>query len=179
VVTEPRAGYGHACYAGARAAAGCDAAVFLDGDGSMAPEEIPLLLRPLIDNSADLVCGARRLDPALMPWHQRLGNRVIGLLLRRLHRVSLRELGPFRAVRMTTLVSLELRGSRFAWPAEMLARAAAGGARIVEVPVAYSARCGGRSKVGGSVRGSAQAGYEIVGALIRERLRPHRSATGR
>jgi glycosyltransferase involved in cell wall biosynthesis len=175
VVAQPLAGYGHACLAGVRAATGVDAAVFIDGDGSMAPEEVPHLLSPIAAGTADIVCGARRVDPRLMPWHQRAGNRLIGLLLRRLHGVHLQELGPYRAVRMTTLSSLDLQGSRYAWAAEMLARAAAQGARIFEVPVSYSERTGGRSKVGGSVGGSARAGREIIGALVRERVHPHRS----
>jgi hypothetical protein len=106
-----------------------------------------------------------------MPWHQRAGNRVIGTLLRLLHDVRLRELGPFRAVRMSTLAALDLPGSRYAWPAQLLARAARRGACIVEVEVGYRERTGGRSKVGGSLRGSMQAAWDISATLVAERIR--------
>jgi len=174
VVSNPPQGYGWACRAGSSSAAleGCDVLVFLDADGSMPPEAIGALVAPIRAGVADIVCGART-GPGLrsMPPHQRAGNRVIALLLRQLHGVRLSELGPFRAVRVSTLTSLELEGSRFAWPAQMLARAARNGARISEVAVEYGDRVGGRSKVGGSLRGSCLAVWDISSTLIGERLR--------
>ncbi len=167
VVEVVQRGYGHACLAGVRAAAGSEVVVFLDGDGSMAPEDIPRLVRPIVAGHADVVCGVRPRLPRLMPPHQRAGNRVIALLLRR-HGVRLPELCPYRAVRMTTLLSLDLPGSRFAWAAQMLARAAAQHARIVTLPVGYSERTAGSSKVGGSLRGSLAASWDIAQVLLRE-----------
>ena len=167
VVAVTRRGYGHACLAGVRAANGADVLVFLDGDGSMAPEDIPRLTAPIIEGSADLVCGIRPVDRSLMPAHQRAGNRVIGVLLRR-HGVRLPELCPFRAVRSTTLAALDLPGSRFAWPAQMLARAANHRARIAAVPVTYAERSAGRSKVGGSLCGSMAASWDIARILLAE-----------
>lgn len=171
VVAQPRRGYGWACRAGCDAASASDIVVFLDGDGSMPAESIPALLAPIIAGSADVVCGARIGLRAPMPWHQRAGNRVIGALLRSLHGVRVRELGPFRAVRTTTLAALGLPGSRYEWPAQLLARAARRGARIVEVEVGYRERAAGRSKVGGSLRGSFQAAWDISSTLVAERVR--------
>lgn len=171
VVTQPRRGYGWACRAGCDAAAASDVVVFLDGDGSMPADSIPALLAPILAGDADVVCGARVGRRTAMPWHQRAGNRVIGLLLRVLHGVRLRELGPFRAVRTTTLTALAMPGSRYEWPAQLLARAARRGARIVEVDVGYQERTGGRSKVGGSVRGSVLAAWDIGRTLVLERVR--------
>lgn len=167
VVAVTLRGYGHACRAGVDAAEGCEVVVFLDGDGSMAPEDIPRLVQPILDGVADVVCGVRHVDRHVMPVHQRLGNRVIGLLLRR-HGVRLPELCPFRAVRASTLQALDLPGSRFAWAAQLLARAAGQGARITSVPVGYSERTAGRSKVGGSLRGTILASWDISRALLRE-----------
>lgn len=171
VVSQPRRGYGWACRAGCDAAAGAATYVFIDGDGSMPADAIATLLAPIAAGTADVVCGARGAGNALMPWHQRLGNRVIGLLLRLLYGVRLRELGPFRAVRASTLVALELPGSRYAWPAQLLARAARQGARIAEVDVGYRRRAGGRSKVGGTLIGSLQAAWDISRTLVVERVR--------
>jgi glycosyltransferase involved in cell wall biosynthesis len=174
VVAEPRRGYGHACLAGVRACAGAGIVVFIDGDGSMPPEEIPSLIEPIAEGRADLVCGSRtaRREPGSMPVHQALGNRLALLLLRRLHGVPLTDLGPCRAVRGDLLRELGMRPSRFAWPAEMLARAARRGARITEVEVGYTRRRAGTSKVGGSLRGSVGAGMGIIGTLLWQRLGP-------
>ena len=167
VVSEPCAGYGWACLAGARAAAarGCDVLVFLDADGSMAPEDVDRLIAPIAGGRADLVVGARRHRRGVMPVHQRLGNRVIALLLR-WRRIPASELGPFRAVRTATWSGLALQGSRYAWPAEMLIRAAATGARIAEVSVGCEPRQAGRSKVGGSWSGTVHATWDIGRALL-------------
>lgn len=165
VVGCARAGYGHAARAGADAAGSAEVLVFLDADGSMAPEDVPLLLAPILAGEADIVLGRRRTGRGLMPWHQRIGNRVIAALLRR-HGIDAAELGPFRAVRGTTLAGLSLPGSRCAWPAAMLRLAASRGARIIEVEVGYGPRLAGRSKVGGSLRGSVLATWEIGRSLL-------------
>lgn len=170
VVTASQRGYGWACRAGCDAITGGEAVVFLDGDGSMAPEEIPELVKPLLADTADVVCGIRSVSRTTMPWHQRAGNHVISSLLR-WHGIHLAELAPFRAIRRSTLDALDLPGSRFAWPAQMLARAARRGARITSVPVGYASRIGGTSKVGGSLRGSLTAAWDISRVLTTERLR--------
>jgi len=170
VVQCDTAGYGYAARAGVDATGDAEVILFLDADGSMAPEDIPRLLAPILAGDADIVLGRRRGLRRLMPWHQRLGNRIIAVMLRR-HGLHVGELGPFRAVRASTLASLDLPGSRYAWPAEMLARAAVRGAVVVEVPVAYAPRLAGRSKVGGSLRGSLQATGDISRALLGRRPR--------
>jgi len=172
VVFEPHAGYGWACHAGVTEALAQRAEVvaFLDGDGSMPPSALPTLLEPIAVGTADLVCGRRRTPASAMPWRQRAGNRVIGLELRSLYGLALHELGPFRAIRASTLASLRMPPSRYAWPAEMLARAAASGARIVEVEVPYAERTAGRSKVGGSLRNSVLAAWDICGTLAIRRV---------
>ena len=172
VVAETRRGYGYACLRGIAAATQPDVIVFIDGDGSMAPEEIPRLLAPILSDQADVVCGSRRnrASAGSMPGHQAFGNWLSVKLLRLLYGARLTDLGPFRAVRASTLRSLQMRPSRFAFLAEMLARAARRGARIVEIEVGYQPRIAGRSKVGGSLRGSVEAGAEIIGSLIANRL---------
>ncbi len=174
VVHEPRRGYGHACRAGVDASPHAEVVVFLDGDGSMRVEEIPRLLAPIREGRADVVCGSRvaRGEAGSMPWHQATGNRLALALLRWLYGVQLTDLGPYRAVRGSTLRALDMPGSRFAWPAALLARGARRGARIVEVDVGYRHRVAGRSKVSGSVRGSLEAGAGIVATLLWQRVAP-------
>jgi glycosyltransferase involved in cell wall biosynthesis len=165
-------GYGKACLKGIAATAAKEAVVFIDGDGSMAATDIPALVAPILDDRADIVCGARQRTSGTMPLHQAWGNRLSTTLLRRLYGVRLSDLGPFRAVRRQTLDGLKMRASKFAWPAEMLARATRRGARIVEVPVGYRPRAAGHSKVGGTLRGSIGAGLGIIGALVWLRVAP-------
>lgn len=174
VVSEPRRGYGYACRAGVATLPDAVAIVFVDGDGSMPVEEIPRLLAPILAGDADVVCGSRTAlrERGSMPLHQALGNRLALVLLRRLYGVRLTDLGPYRAVRGSTLRGLHMPGSRFAWPAQLLARAALRGARIVEVDVGYRRRIAGRSKVSGSLRGSLQAGGGIVATLLWQRIAP-------
>lgn len=174
VVHQPRRGYGHACSAGVAAASDAEVVVFVDGDGSMPVEEIPRLAAPIREGRADIVCGSRTAlrDAGSMPWHQAAGNRLALHLLRTLYGLRLTDLGPYRAVRGSTLRALRMPGSRFAWPAAMLARGARRGARIVEVEVGYRQRLAGRSKVSGSVRGSLEAGGGIVATLLWQRVSP-------
>ena len=164
VVAEPRRGFGAACFAGLLAAR-ADVVCFMDCDGSLDPCELPLVSDPVAYGEADLVLGARRAQPGAWPFHARFANRVLALELRRRSGLRLRDLGPMRATRREALLALELQDRGFGWPLEMALRAAASGWRVREVEVSYRARAGGRSKVTGSVRGSARAVRDMAAAL--------------
>lgn len=169
VVREERRGYGYACAAGVAAAQG-DILVFMDGDGSFAPGELPSLLAPLHRGEADLVLGSRPLggmDLDAMPVHQRGGNRLVVWLLGRLYGVRLTDLGPFRAIRRDLLLDLKMQEHTYGWPVEMMVKTARGHARMVEVPVSYRRRTAGQSKVGGTVRGTVLAAYRIFRVTFR------------
>jgi glycosyltransferase involved in cell wall biosynthesis len=170
VVREARPGYGYACRAGALAASEADVLVFLDGDDSFLPEELPRLLRPIQAGQADLVLGSRpqgQIEAGSMPPPQRFGNWLVARLMRCLYRLPLTDLGPYRAVRRELLASLDMREMTYGWPTEMIVKAARRRARIVEVPVTYRARRTGQSKVSGTVRGTVLAGYRILSATFR------------
>jgi hypothetical protein len=167
VVTEMRRGYGSACWAGVSALGpDVEVAVFLDGDGSQRPEELPLVLEPIRAGRADLVLGARQLSGD-HPAHAALGTRLVAAFLAWRYRKRITDVGPFRAIRVDLLRQLDLRDRAFGWPVEMVVKAAARGARIVEVPVSHAARLGGRSKVAGTVIGSLRAGYGFLRATLR------------
>jgi glycosyltransferase involved in cell wall biosynthesis len=169
LVSEPRRGYGYACAAGA-AAAQEGVLVFLDGDGSSAPAEMPRLVEPLLQGRAELVQGSREMggiDPGAMPPHQRLGNRLAVWLINRLYGVSLSDLGPYRAVRADFLRSLRMGEMTYGWPTEMTVKAARRGARLLEVPVSTHRRRSGRSKVSGTLRGTLLAAWFILGVTLR------------
>lgn len=165
VVVQPRRGYGSACWAGVEAAREADIFVFLDGDGSFDGADITQLVAPILEGRADLVLGSRELGgvaPDAMPQHQRWGNRLVAWLLRWLYHIHVTDVGPFRAVRRSTLEALDMRERTYGWPTEMVVKAARQHARIVEVPTPYAARVGGVSKVGGTVRGSVLAAYHML-----------------
>lgn len=171
VVREERPGYGSACRAGLAASVGYDIVVYLDGDRSDDPCDLPRILAPILDGNADLVIGARRgagVAPGALPTHQRFGNFVATSLIWLLYRVRLRDLGSFRAIRREKLLALDMRDRTYGWPVEMVVKAARQRYRFHEVPITYHQRIG-VSKVGGTVKGSLRAGYAMVRTILRYR----------
>ena len=161
VIRESRPGYGSACLAGAKAAAGTDVIVFLDGDRSDDPQQLHTIAGPVLDNRADLVIGSRLkgvLEKGAMPLHGRLGNRLIVLLLRLLYRANITDIGSFRAIKAQTLCDLNMEQMTYGWPVEMVVKAARRGLRIQSVPINYRKRIG-ESKVTGTIRGTILATY--------------------
>jgi len=170
VVGEPRRGYGYACAAGVAETYQADIIVFLDGDYSFAPSDLPSLLAPINEDRADLVLGSRALGhiaPGAMPLHQRFGNQMVSRLMNILYGLSITDLGPYRAIRRSLLMQLDMQEMTFGWPTEMIVKAVHHGARIVEVPVSYHNRRYGQSKVSGTVRGTILAAWFILGVTLR------------
>jgi len=165
VVHEPRRGFGSACWAGLQAATD-DVVCFMDCDASLDPVALPLVAGYVERDEADLVMGARIAERGAWPVHARLANRVLALEVRRRTGLRLADLGPMRAARRQGLLSLNLRDRRSGWPLEMVLRAQEAGWRVRNVPVEYRER-EGRSKVTGTVRGTARA-IGDMGRLLRE-----------
>jgi len=176
VVIEERPGYGYACAAGVGVASdlGMEIMVFLDGDGSFDPGQIPDLVALIEDGRADLVLGSRStggMERGAMPPHARFGNWLMARLMRFLYGLRVTDLGPYRAIRADLLAALGMREMTYGWPTEMMVKAAKRGARVVEVPVRYRVRRGGRSKVSGTVRGTMLATYAILFVTLRYALK--------
>jgi glycosyltransferase involved in cell wall biosynthesis len=170
VVLEPKKGYGAACWAGFTAAADADILVFMDADGSFLPAEIPRLTAPITSGSVDLVLGTRTLrtdDARAIPIHARLGNRFIAGLIRLASTVRTTDLGPFRAIRRTSLEQLGMQERTYGWPCEMIVKAGKIGLRVLEVAVSYQPRTGGESKVSGSFLGSIGACLSMLKVMVR------------
>ena len=156
VVTEARRGFGAACMTGL-AAATADIVAFCDADASLDPTELPRVTGPIGSGDADLMLGARTgASWKAWPPHARLANAYLARRLRAATGAHLTDLGPMRACRRQALVDLGLEDRRFGWPLEMVLRAGSAGWRIDEVAVTYRPRVG-RSKVTGTVRGTARA----------------------
>jgi glycosyltransferase involved in cell wall biosynthesis len=180
VVVEPRRGYGSACLAGIAATTGCDVVVFLDGDHSDYPQDLPALLAPLQAGEADLVIGTRMVLPdarrALLP-QARWGNQLAVFLMRALFGMRCTDLGPFRAIRRDALLLLGMQDRDFGWTVEMQLRARLRGLRVREVPVRYRKRIG-TSKITGTLQGTLRAGCKILATIFAYRLRPPRWPDG-
>ena len=164
VVDEPVPGFGSACWAGLLAATD-DVVCFCDADGSLDPQDLPLVADPVLEHRVDLVLGARRPTArGAWPVHAKVANRALAWELRRRTGLAISDLGPMRAMRRDALLELGMLDRRFGWPLEMVLRAAAAGWRIEEVTVDYHQRSG-RSKVTGTVRGTARAIRDMAGVL--------------
>ena len=163
VVVEPARGFGAACWTGLRAAT-AEVVCFMDADASLDPLELARVSNPVLNGDADLVLGARVSQPGAWPVHARVANRLLARELRRRSGAPLTDLGPMRAARRAPLLDLGIADRRFGWPLEMVLRAAAAGWRIDEVAVTYRPRVG-RSKVTGTVRGTARAVSDMARAL--------------
>jgi glycosyltransferase involved in cell wall biosynthesis len=173
VLREPRRGYGRACLTGLGNVSSPDIVVFLDGDYSDRPSELPILLAPVIDNRADIALGSRlgkHSTRGAMAWHAAIGNRLAAALIRILHGVNISDLGPFRAARTDVLRQLNLEEPTYGWAVEMILKGALKGFRIVEVPVSYYPRIG-RSKISGTIKGTIGAAWFIFSRIVRYHFR--------
>jgi len=169
VIQEPCRGYGRACLTGLANAKHPDVVVFLDGDYSDRPSELPILLAPIVEGRADITLGSRlqdRRSAAALPWHQVLGNRLAASLIRLLYGLKISDLGPFRAARAEVLRALALEQTTYGWAVEMILKGALAGFRVVEVPVSYHPRIG-KSKISGTLKGTIGAGWFILSLIVR------------
>jgi glycosyltransferase involved in cell wall biosynthesis len=131
-------------------AQGYDFIVHMDSDGQVEPEEIPLLLAPLLAGEADLALGSRfcRAFPANLKRWKIVALRTLTGTLGLLTGARLTDIScGFRA--MTRQVALELEpGFDYDYIQESLLQALAARARTVDVPVTvhYGAEAGGMSR---------------------------------
>lgn len=178
VIRQPERGYGNACLSGMRYLRSLppseqpEIVVFLDGDYSDYPEQLPLVVAPILAGTHDLVIGSRQLggmEPGAMTFPQRFGNWLAPLLIRWLYGYRFSDLGPFRAIRWDKLLALDMQDRNFGWTVEMQVKAARQKLRCTEVPVRYRKRAGGKSKVSGTLKGAVLAGVKIIATIFKYR----------
>lgn len=173
IVTSPR-GYGAACAAGTEAAVSTSTIlVFMDGDGSDMVEDMPRFVAAVRDGDADFVIGSRMrgsVEPGAMLLSQKFAGAFVGALLRVTLGARYTDMGPFRAIRRSSLQSLRMSEMTYGWNLEMQIKAAKQGLRVLELPVNYRNRIGGTSKVSGDFRASFKAATRILGVFVRVAL---------
>jgi glycosyltransferase involved in cell wall biosynthesis len=169
-VIDAGRGYGRACLAAVLAAEDADIVVFMDGDGADDPGGIAKLVAPLRSGQYDFVIGSRargNREPGSIAWHQLAAGLLAGLGMRLLYGVRYTDMCALRAIRRDVLLELGMRERTYGWNLEMQMRAARAGLRILEIPVDYSCRSGGNSKVAGSLSGTIRAGARIIATFVR------------
>jgi glycosyltransferase involved in cell wall biosynthesis len=173
VLRENQKGYGYACLLGmdhiAKTAPDTDIVVFLDGDYSDYPEELLILIRPIVENEMDMVIGARvanlRLPNSMTP-QQVFGNWLATFLMKLFFDAKFTDLGPFRAIKYQKLLELKMEDKTYGWTVEMQLKALKQNFSYVEVPVRYRQRIG-VSKVSGTIKGTVMAGFKILGWIFK------------
>lgn len=112
------------------------ALITLDADGQHPPESIPALLEPIERGEADLVIGARRRDPAVMPFGRRCTNWLSSALVSRITRVKVPDSqSGFRAMTRAVAEAVRPAGARYEFETEFLIEAGRQGFRISAVPM--------------------------------------------
>ena len=182
VILEPQRGYGKACLAGIerviqrvrdeKLEPQKVVIAFCDADYSDHPNELPLLVHPIQKDEYDFVVGSRsrgNREQGSMPFQARFGNWLACSLMRLFWWHRFTDLGPFRAIRLSTLNQLEMNDENFGWTIEMQIKAVRKKCRILEVPVSYRRRIG-VSKISGTLSGTIRAGYKILFTIFKYRL---------
>lgn len=173
VVHAPQKGYGNACLTGMKylkSLKQCpDILVFIDGDYSDYPEQLPLVVKPIVEYDVDMVIGSRALgrqEPGAMEIHQRFGNWLATRMIRIFYGYHYTDLGPFRAIKWEKLMDLNMIDTNYGWTVEMQVKAARQKLVMEEVAVDYRPRIG-ISKVSGTIKGSIMAGQKIIWTIFK------------
>jgi glycosyltransferase involved in cell wall biosynthesis len=174
VVYENVRGYGSACLAGLShlISQPPQIVVFADCDGTLDPQEIHNLIKPIESGHADLVLGRRaRVERGALPIYQTFGNALACFLLHIFYGLTISDIPPYRASRWSLLQRLALSERNYGFPIETVALAARGGGRIEKVDVAYRLRAAGESKVTGSLSTALRAGVTMIALVLALRFR--------
>ena len=166
VLEEKRKGYGFACLKGMSYLENSnpEIVVFLDGDYSDYPENLDLIVDPILKGEVVFSLGSRiknLREKGSMTSSQIFGNALSCFLMRILYNSKFTDLGPFRAIRWDTLQSFEMKDKTFGWTIEMQLKILRRKLPYIEIPVRYRNRIG-VSKVSGTISGTILAGYKIL-----------------
>jgi hypothetical protein len=114
-----------------------------------------------------MAVGRRRpVRPGVWPWHARIGTTVLASWLRRSSGFGIHDLAPMRVCRREELLALDIQDRRFGYPLELMVKAARAGWTVTEIDIAYRSRAAGtKSKVSGSLRGTARAARDFAAVI--------------
>lgn len=173
VLNEPRKGYGHACLCGINYFNNLpkppEIVVFLDGDYSDYPEDLNIIIKPILEDQVDFVVGSRvksQRERGSMTPQQIFGNELASVLMSILYGGKFSDLGPFRAIKLAVLNKLKMQDKTYGWTVEMQLKILGNKFSYCEVPVRYKKRIG-KSKVSGTVVGTVMASIKILGWIFK------------
>lgn len=175
VLHEPRRGYGSACLKGLSyaLAKNFDIIVFIDADYSDHPDELPLLVQPIIEDGCDMVIGSRATgirEPGSMTPQALFGNWLSTFLIKLIWGYRFTDLGPFRAITVDALRKIGMEDTNYGWTVEMQIKAARHRLKTTEIPVSYRRRIG-VSKISGTLSGTIKAGWKILYTIAKYGLK--------
>ena len=122
----------------------------IDSDGSHRPEELPLLLAPILRGQADFVIGSRFLNnkPASARKLNAIGVRLFNALIKVFTRTEVTDSqSGYRVMKSEILKDLRLVSGGYEIESEMLVKTARRGFRVKEVPISFEQRTYGRSRL--------------------------------
>ncbi len=175
VLEESFPGYGSACLKGIsylkqlNSLDGNDIIAFIDGDYSDYPQYLTEIIKPIKTGNIDLVIGSRAMgkrEKGSMTVPQIFGNWLATSLLKMLYSAKFTDLGPFRAIRWSTLLDLNMQDKTYGWTVEMQLKIVKQGYKYIEIPVPYRKRIG-FSKISGTIKGTFLAGYKILWTIFK------------
>ena len=173
VLFQPKQGYGNACLLGIQHLLSLEEppyiVVFIDGDYSDYPDQLPRLVTPIYTENYDMVIGSRMIghvEKGALTIQQRVGNKIASFLLKHLYKVSYTDLGPFRAIKYQSLLDIKMADKTYGWTVEMQIKAAKLKMKTCEVAVDYKKRIG-FSKISGTVKGTVLAGVKIIYTMFK------------
>lgn len=173
VLNESKKGYGYACLRGmdyiSKQSKKPDIIVFLDGDYSDYPEELPKIVKPIMESNIDFVVGARvkqLREKGAMTTPQIFGNWLATTLMKLFFGAKFTDLGPFRAIKYTKLLDLKMEDKTYGWTVEMQLKVLRQKLTYTEIPVNYRNRIG-VSKVSGTLKGAIFAGVKILAWIFK------------
>lgn len=124
-------------------------AITIDADGQNDPREMEALIKPIIDNDADVVIGSRMLGShEITYWWRHLGVQLFSLIFNTLMGTRITDISSgYRAIRVDMLGKLRLFQDQY-HTSEFLVMCAKQGLRIAETPIHFRRRASGKSKKG-------------------------------
>ena len=167
---ESKKGYGYPCLRGIEYLKGKnpDIVVFLDGNYSDYPTEIITIINPIVREDYDMVIGSRVMgnyEKGSLRAPVYFGNLLATTLIRLLYGFKYTDLGPFRAIKFTKLLALDMHDN-LGWTIEMQLKALKKKYKVIEVPVSYR-KGTGKSKITGNIKGIIKVGYRIIWTVFK------------
>ena len=160
-------GKGEALKSGFSAIGDADVVVTIDGDGQHNPDEIPSLIKPIIEDGADLVNGSRYMNgpEENTPAYRRVGQQVLDNATNISAGIKVTDSqSGFRAFSPAACKVFRFYDTGFGIESEMLVDVAEAGLKIVEVPITV------RYDVDGSTKNPVTHGVGVLLKIIKDKI---------